>query len=205
MLAPMPISICRRTCSAATIASPRLQSPSERRHRYPFTNCTQCGPRYTIIAALPYDRPNTAMAGFDLCPDCRAEYENPLDRRFHAQPLACPVCGPKLIFHSNGHSHAEGEAALTAAIATLRDGGIVAVKGVGGYHLMCDPANDEAVQRLRARKRRPHKPLAVMFPQTGTDGLDAVRACVMLDEAEARAVSIPRALSCSRNAASIVL
>ncbi len=168
-----------------------LLSPSERRHRYPFTNCTQCGPRYTIIAALPYDRPNTAMAGFDLCPDCRAEYENPLDRRFHAQPLACPVCGPKLIFHNNGYSHAEGDAALTAAIAVLRGGGIVAVKGVGGYHLMCDPANDEAVERLRARKRRPHKPLAVMFPQTGTDGLDAVRACVVCDDAEARAVLDP--------------
>lgn len=168
-----------------------MQSPSERRYRYPFTNCTQCGPRYTIIAALPYDRPNTSMADFDLCPDCRAEYENPLDRRFHAQPLACPVCGPRLTFQSNGHSHAEGEAALNATIATLRDGGIVAVKGVGGYHLMCDPANDEAVEQLRARKRRPHKPFAVMFPQEGCDGLDAIRSCVAFSDAEAGAILDP--------------
>ena len=164
-----------------------LQTPDERRFRYPFTNCTQCGPRYTIIEALPYDRANTSMAGFTLCPHCREEYENPLDRRFHAQPLACPVCGPKLSFRRDGRVVA-GEAALTAAIDLLRAGGIVAVKGVGGYHLTCDPADDAAVQRLRARKRRPHKPLAVMFPQSGAYGLHAVRRCVTLTEAEANAV-----------------
>ena len=163
-----------------------LQNPSERRFRYPFTNCTQCGPRYTIIEALPYDRPNTSMAGFELCPQCRTEYEDPLDRRFHAQPLACPACGPKLAFHGDGGEFCEGEKALEAAIACLRRGGIVAVKGVGGYHLMCDPADDAAVMRLRARKRRPHKPLAIMFPQTGADGLDAVRKCAVLSEIEAR-------------------
>ena len=168
-----------------------LTSPSERRYRYPFTNCTQCGPRYTIIRALPYDRPSTSMAGFDLCPRCRSEYENPLDRRFHAQPLACPSCGPRLAFHRPGHAPSAGEAALRSAIACLREGGVVAVKGVGGYHLMCDPANDAAVMRLRARKHRPDKPLAIMFPQAGDDGLDAVRACVLLDEAEARTCGAP--------------
>ena len=164
-----------------------LQTPDERRFRYPFTNCTQCGPRYTIIEALPYDRANTSMAGFTLCRHCREEYENPLDRRFHAQPLACPVCGPKLSFHRADELLVD-EAALKATIDLLRAGGIVAVKGVGGYHLMCDAADDGAVQCLRERKRRPHKPLAVMFPQAGIDGLDAVRRCVVLTEAETNAV-----------------
>ena len=175
-----------------------LQNPSARRFRYPFTNCTQCGPRYTIIAALPYDRLNTSMAGFELCPQCRAEYDDPLDRRFHAQPLACPACGPKLVFRRDGEFY-EGEKALGAAIACLRRGGIVAVKGVGGYHLMCDPADDAAVMRLRARKRRPHKPLAIMFPQTGADGLDAVRKCVVLSDTEARScVDVARPIMLAR-------
>jgi hydrogenase maturation protein HypF len=163
-----------------------LLNPSERRFHYPFTNCTQCGPRYTIIEALPYDRPSTSMAGFGLCRQCRTEYEDPLDRRFHAQPLACPACGPRLAFHGNRGEFCEGEKALEAAIACLHRGGIVAVKGVGGYHLMCDPSDDAAVIRLRARKRRPHKPLAIMFPQTGADGLDAVRKSTVLSEIEAR-------------------
>jgi hydrogenase maturation protein HypF len=162
-----------------------LQAPDERRFRYPFTNCTQCGPRYTIIEALPYDRPNTSMAEFNLCGDCRGEYENPHGRRFHAQPLACPVCGPKLNFR-HGDKVATGEAALRAAVDLLRAGGIVAVKGVGGYHLMCDPADDAVVQRLRERKQRPHKPLAVMFSD-----LDAVGRCVTLTEAEADALRDP--------------
>ncbi len=163
-----------------------LQNPSERRFRYPFTNCTQCGPRYTIVASLPYDRPNTSMAGFELCPQCRREYQDPLDRRFHAQPLACPECGPKLTFHRDGCAPIGGEKALEVAVGCLRRGGIVAVKGVGGYHLMCDPFDDEAVMRLRARKHRPHKPLAIMCPQTGADGLDAVRRYAILSEAETR-------------------
>lgn len=168
-----------------------LLSPSERRHRYPFTNCTQCGPRYTIIASLPYDRAATSMAGFALCPDCRAEYDDPGDRRFHAQPLACPKCGPQLVLVRAGATIARKEAALDAALAALRDGDIVAVKGVGGYHLMCDAANDGAVARLRTRKRRPDKPLAVMFPQMGRDGLEAVRACVTLARQEAEACTDP--------------
>ncbi|HEY9199526.1 MAG TPA: carbamoyltransferase HypF, partial [Gammaproteobacteria bacterium] len=140
-----------------------LHDPANRRHRYPFINCTQCGPRYTLITALPYDRPNTAMRDFALCPDCRREYENPLDRRFHAEPIACPVCGPHLQFVSGEETVDGDEAALAAAVAALRAGQIVAVKGVGGYHLLCDAANDAAVSGLRARKPRLAKPLAVMF------------------------------------------
>jgi hydrogenase maturation protein HypF len=180
-----PDMFCCEDCLA------ELSGPSERRFRYPFTNCTQCGPRYTIIEALPYDRPHTAMAGFPLCPRCKAEYNDPLDRRFHAQPLACPDCGPRLGFHRDGDEARHGEEALDAAIACLREGGIVAVKGIGGYHLICNASNDAAVVRLRERKRRPHKPLAVMFPQAGADGLDVVRQSVGLSEAEARAVTDP--------------
>jgi hydrogenase maturation protein HypF len=140
-----------------------LHDPANRRHRYPFINCTQCGPRYTLITALPYDRPNTAMRDFALCPACRHEYENPLDRRFHAEPIACPVCGPHLQFVAGEASCDSDAAALAAAVAALRAGKIVAVKGVGGYHLLCDAASDAAVSTLRARKPRPAKPLAVMF------------------------------------------
>ena len=150
-----------------------LHDPANRRHRYPFINCTQCGPRYTLITALPYDRPNTSMRDFALCPDCRREYENPLDRRFHAEPIACPVCGPHLQFVSGETTHDGDEAALASAVAALQDGKIVAVKGVGGYHLMCDAANDDAVAKLRARKPRPAKPLAVMLHD-----LDALRTVV---------------------------
>lgn len=140
-----------------------LHDPADRRHHYPFINCTQCGPRYTLITALPYDRPNTAMRDFELCPDCRREYESPLDRRFHAEPIACPVCGPHLQFVEGEATHDGDATALAAAVAALRAGKIVAVKGVGGYHLLCDATNDEAVTALRARKPRPAKPLAVML------------------------------------------
>ena len=161
-----------------------IHDPAQRRHRYPFTNCTQCGPRYTLIRDLPYDRPNTALAGFPLCPDCAAEYADPGDRRFHAEPLACPACGPGLTLVAPGAAAiTDSEDALAAAIALLRRGGILAIKGVGGYHLVCDAGRDAAVAALRARKQRPHKPLAVMFPSRGTDGLEAVRASVDLDAA----------------------
>ncbi|MBW8306504.1 MAG: carbamoyltransferase HypF [Thiobacillus sp.] len=150
-----------------------LHEPANRRHRYPFINCTQCGPRYTLITTLPYDRPNTAMRDFVLCPDCRREYENPLDRRFHAEPVACPVCGPHLQFVSGEATHDGDEAALAAAVAALRAGKIIAVKGVGGYHLLCDAASDAAVSMLRSRKPRPAKPLAVMLRD-----LDALRSVV---------------------------
>ncbi|MCP5419820.1 MAG: carbamoyltransferase HypF [Gammaproteobacteria bacterium] len=161
-----------------------LHDPIARRYRYPFINCTQCGPRYTIIRALPYDRPNTTLADFALCPDCLGEYRDPADRRFHAQPLACPACGPQLQFR-DAHGEARREAALAACLAALRAGSIVAVKGVGGYHLMCDATQDGAVQRLRERKRRPDKPLAVMFPPGGEDGLAVLREYVQWDDAAA--------------------
>lgn len=127
-----------------------MGDPNERRYGYPFTNCTQCGPRYTIIDQLPYDRPHTSMAGFPLCDACRKEYEDPLDRRFHAQPLACADCGPRL------------DGSIDDCVAALKGGKIVAIKGIGGYHLMCDAANPAPVGRLREKKPRPHKPLAVM-------------------------------------------
>jgi hydrogenase maturation protein HypF len=136
----------------------------DRRFRYPFINCTQCGPRYTLIERLPYDRANTSMARFPLCPQCAAEYANPGDRRFHAEPLACPRCGPRLELQISGRSAQFGADALAATINALRAGKIIAVKGIGGYHLLCDAANSAAVATLRSRKNRPDKPLAVMFP-----------------------------------------
>jgi hydrogenase maturation protein HypF len=157
-----------------------MLDPHDARYRYPFINCTQCGPRYTLITRMPYDRPNTTMADFSLCPRCRAEYEDPNNRRFHAQPLACPVCGPHLSFAA-AHQRADGEAALDACVAALRHGETVAVKGIGGYHLMCDALNAAAIARLRASKHRPHKPLALMFPWQGADGLQRVRAELQLD------------------------
>lgn len=157
-----------------------MLDPHDARYRYPFINCTQCGPRYTLITRMPYDRPNTTMADFALCPRCRAEYEDPHNRRFHAQPLACPVCGPHLSFVAP-HQRAEGEAALDACVAALRHGETVAVKGIGGYHLMCDALNVAAIAKLRASKHRPHKPLALMFPWHGADGLQHVRAELQLD------------------------
>ena len=156
-----------------------LHDPGDRRYRYPFINCTQCGPRYTLIRQLPYDRANTSMAQFPLCADCSAEYENPADRRFHAEPLACPACGPQVQLHAaDGSVLAERDAALSAAITRLRLGQVIAVRGIGGYHLMCDAGNPAAVATLRLRKKRPDKPLAVMFPLAGTDGLDRVRQTV---------------------------
>ena len=169
-----------------------LADPADRRHRYPFINCTQCGPRYTLIEALPYDRPNTSMARFPLCPACRREYEDPLDRRFHAEPVACPACGPHLSFVEPGREPLRGdEAVLEAAIAVLRGGRVLAVRGIGGYHLMCDAQSEAAVQRLRERKRRPHKPLAVMFPQLGDDGLAGLRADLAPQAAECAALLDP--------------
>jgi hydrogenase maturation protein HypF len=142
-----------------------LQNPGNRRYRYPFINCTQCGPRYTLIRDMPYDRSATTMAAFELCDDCHREYSDPLDRRFHAEPVACPMCGPALQFNAAGIKPVRGnQAALIACVAALQAGNIVAVKGIGGYHLMCDARNDVAIAHLRHYKPRPHKPLAVMFP-----------------------------------------
>lgn len=142
-----------------------LNDPADHRYRYPFINCTNCGPRFTIIRAMPYDRPSTVMAVFPLCATCDEEYRNPMDRRFHAQPVACPDCGPK-IFWQQGEQQLEGELALDHAVAALRDGNVVAVKGLGGFHLAVDAGNDVAVELLRTRKQRPAKPLAVMIAST---------------------------------------
>ena len=140
-------------------------NPSNRRYLYPFTNCTNCGPRFSIIEALPYDRPNTSMKKFEMCPECRTEYENPSDRRFHAQPNACPKCGPQLqLWDTGGNKLADRHDALLQAANAIQAGKIVAVKGIGGFNLMADARNDEAVRRLRERKHREEKPFALMFP-----------------------------------------
>ncbi len=161
-----------------------LLDPNDRRHRYPFTNCTNCGPRFSIIEALPYDRPNTTMRRFTMCPACQAEYDSPLDRRFHAQPNACPVCGPRLTLYRSGNTGAwecDGEEALQRAADCIRAGQIVAVKGMGGFHLMVDARNGEAINRLRERKPRHEKPFAVMVRD-----LDQARLlCEVWPEAEA--------------------
>lgn len=143
-----------------------LDDPADRRYRYPFINCTNCGPRYSIITDIPYDRCHTTMSEFEMCADCAKEYGDPMDRRYHAQPDACAACGPKLIYR--GHGEASGEAALRAALRDLKAGRIVAVKGVGGIHLAVDACNKAAVLRLRARKQREAKPFAVMTDSVRT-------------------------------------
>ncbi|MFA6094256.1 MAG: carbamoyltransferase HypF, partial [Elusimicrobiota bacterium] len=166
-----------------------ISEPGQRRRAYPFTNCTLCGPRFTIVASLPYDRANTTMSGFPLCKHCSSEYQNPLDRRFHAQPIACPACGPKLWLEkslkgsaadaqSSAGSEAPlapgeyGPAALEAAARLIEKGRIVAIKGIGGFLLLCDARRRSAVRRLRARKRRKEKPFAVLFPDIGAVRLE---------------------------------
>jgi len=209
-----------------------LLDPDDRRHGYPFTNCTNCGPRFTIIEELPYDRERTTMRAFPLCPDCRAEYEDPADRRFHAEPNACPVCGPRTVLLASaeraaamgvesagsataadiaergrperaGHCGAAGDvdgelvvlsrsgkdapaAAVERAAELLRDGRIVALKGLGGFHLACDATDGAVVRELKDRKGRPHKPLAVMF-----SGLEQLRAHCRVSEDEAELLESP--------------
>ena len=141
-----------------------LFDPNNRRYHYPFTNCTHCGPRFTIIKAIPYDRKNTAMSVFPLCPQCEKEYKDPADRRFHAQPNACSVCGPHIWLQDREQTLATHETALKQTALLLQQGYIVAIKGLGGFHLACDANNQKAVNLLRQRKHRPTKPLAIMVP-----------------------------------------
>ncbi|MDQ3424069.1 MAG: Sua5/YciO/YrdC/YwlC family protein, partial [Actinomycetota bacterium] len=149
-----------------------MADPADRRFGYPFTNCTDCGPRYTIVREVPYDRPATTMAAFVMCAACQREYDDPADRRFHAQPNACPDCGPQLAWTGPG-GPAAGPAALAAAVACVRAGGTIALKGVGGYHLACDATDRSAVAQLRRRKQRDDKPFAVMV----RDLAEAARLC----------------------------
>ena len=166
-----------------------IRDPVNRRFGYPFTNCTHCGPRFSIITGLPYDRPNTSMRGFTMCKECRREYEDPCDRRFHAQPNACPVCGPHLEWwNPAGDVLASHGEALTAAAAAIAQGIIVAVKGLGGFHLMVDARNSAAVARLRTLKHREEKPFAVMVPS-----LEAARQACAISEMEERLLRSPEA------------
>jgi len=168
-----------------------ISNPEERRFAYPFTNCTQCGPRYTLIKSLPYDRLNTSMAEFPLCSDCQEEYSNPLDRRFHAQPLACEVCGPMLTFITEKKIIKTNAASINACIEAIKQGLTVAIKGIGGYHLVCDALNDLAVKKLRHRKNRPDKPLAAMFPMSGDNGLEKIHKYVSPSVEEQRQITHP--------------
>lgn len=172
---PPDISICD-DCKEEIV------NPADRRYRYPFTNCTNCGPRFTIIEAIPYDRPATSMARFTMCPSCNAEYHDPLNRRFHAQPNACPDCGPSLSF-GDGKTATSSKSPLAKTAQALLDGEIVAIRGLGGFHLAVDATNHEAVARLRSRKGRPDKPLAVMVAD-----LEMARQLCSLDPVEEEAL-----------------
>ncbi len=171
-----------------------LGDPTDRRHRHPFITCTDCGPRFTIIRDLPYDRPTTTMAGFEMCPACRAEYEDPHDRRYHAQPVACPDCGPRLSWWEPASGTAgpgdapmaDDDTVIAAVQRSLAEGRVVAIKGLGGYHLAVDATDPGAVRRLRDRKRRPHKPFAVMVAD-----LAAAHRVAHLDDTEVAVLTGP--------------
>lgn len=163
-----------------------MQDPGDRRYRYPFINCTNCGPRYTIIKDIPYDRPKTTMAAFEMCPQCKNEYDDPLNRRYHAQPTACHDCGPQVTFLFQNKQLAQKMDAITLARDWLRNGKILAVKGLGGYHLACDAQNDSAVETLRNRKKRSQKAFALM-----SYNLQIIERHCHLDEEEKRLLISP--------------
>ena len=165
-----------------------LLDPHDRRYRYPFLNCTNCGPRFTITRSIPYDRPQTSMARFKMCPSCQAEYDDPLNRRFHAQPNACPVCGPRVWLVARDGAEIPSADPVAETIKRLLAGEILAIKGIGGFHLAVDATSESAVMRLRERKRRYGKPLAIMVRD-----LDAARAvCALTAEEEALLLTVPR-------------
>lgn len=196
------------TCDACAV---ELFDPENRRYRYPFINCTNCGPRFTILNSLPYDRANTSMAGFTMCPECAAEYENPFDRRFHAQPDACFTCGPELGWITAeeltgeqpitwAHDRKSSDALIAQCVELLSAGGIVAVKGLGGYHLVCDAANPHALSTLRERKAREGKPFAVMV-----SSLDDARIyCEVSDDEAAYLQSAARPIVLLRKKAAVL-
>lgn len=158
-----------------------MNDSTDRRYRYPFINCTLCGPRYTIIYRMPYDRINTSMASFQMCDQCREEYENPSNRRFHAEPIACPICGPQIsLWDEKGEILSERESALMEAVSLIKKGSLLAVKGLGGFHLIVDATNPESVKRLRERKNREEKPFALMYPS-----LEEVKKDCIISELEA--------------------
>ena len=182
LVIPVDAGICE-ACLA------EMNNPLNFRYHYPFTTCTQCGPRYTIIDELPYDRPFTSMANFKLCSNCEQEYNDPMDRRHHAQPIACPQCGPHLSLVSHdGRVVAQYEEALKFAGKLLLQGKILAVKGIGGFHLCCDASNDESVALLRSRKKRPHRPLAVM-----SFSVDDVKEFAVVSDVEEKMLKSPEA------------
>ena len=189
-----PVSPDVATCSTCEA---ELFDPANRRYRYPFVTCTDCGPRFTVIEAMPYDRARTSMRAFTQCPACRREYDSPGDRRFHSETNACATCGPRIWFETAGasHGHLEGEAALDSAARLLSDGGILALRGLGGFHLAADATSETAVTRLRARKHRDTKPLAVMvrtLEQAGALGEVGPREAELLQSPARPIVLIPR-------------
>jgi hydrogenase maturation protein HypF len=184
---PADVAICS-ACAA------EMDNPTDRRHNYPFINCTDCGPRFTIIEGIPYDRERTTMRVFTMCPQCRAEYQDPRTRRFHAEPNACPACGPHVWINSSPPAELSLEASLAAvhkAAELLRSGSIVAIKGLGGFHLACDARNSQAVARLRSRKRRAAKPFAVMCRD-----MDEVRRLCVVSTEEEKHLKSPQSPIC---------
>jgi hydrogenase maturation protein HypF len=182
--ADAPISIDTATCDECLA---EVDDPGDRRHGYAFTNCTNCGPRYTIVLSVPYDRPATTMAGFAMCGRCQAEYDDPSDRRFHAQPNACPVCGPQLTWSESSDAVC-GTPPLDAAVAAIAAGRIIAMKGIGGYHLVADATNESTIAELRRRKARDDKPFAVMVATEA----EARRLCTLDEHAVGALRSIHR-------------
>ncbi|WP_107986661.1 carbamoyltransferase HypF [Rhodococcus sp. OK519] len=178
-LVPPDVGICA-DCAR------EMADPADRRYRHPFVNCTNCGPRYTVVTDLPYDRPATTMASFPMCARCAREYEDPADRRYHAQPICCPECGPRVFVEEDGVRTDGDDAVLALVQRVIVAGGVVAVKGIGGFHLVCDATDPVAVRRLRDRKQRPAKPFAVMAAD-----LAAARAVCAIDDVEAAVLGSP--------------